>query len=295
MFRLPDFMIIGAMKCATTTLHEQLAGQPCIMMSQPKEPNFFSDDQSFARGFDWYASLFASTDDGVLCGESSTHYTKLPTYPDTVGRMSRVLARIKLIYVMRHPIDRLISHYIHEVTNGRITRGIHEAVDRHPELVDYGRYHMQLSPYLSAFGAESVLPVFFNRLVARPQDELDRIGRFLGSRDRLRWDYNLRPQNAGSDRLRRSALREVLVRAPVLSTIRRRVVPKPLSETIKGFWRARTDRPRPTPELVKQLCAVFDEDLEQLGSWLGTRLNCNVFHEATGTRALEWSASARRF
>src|SRR5690349_17383952 len=119
MSRPPDFVIIGAMKCATTTLHEQLARQPGIFMSRPKEPNFFSDDEVYARGLDWYRSLFDGAGDSALCGESSTHYTKLPSYPETVGRMARALPRPRLIYVMGHPVDRLISHFVHEVTNGR--------------------------------------------------------------------------------------------------------------------------------------------------------------------------------
>ena len=61
MSRLPDFIVMGAMKCATSTLHEQLAAQPGFFMSKPKEPNFFSDDEIYARGLDWYRSLFAGS------------------------------------------------------------------------------------------------------------------------------------------------------------------------------------------------------------------------------------------
>ena len=174
--RLPDFIVIGAMKSATTTLHEQLARQSGLFMSRPKEPNFFSDDENYARGIEWYASFFAGAGDHLLLGESSTHYTKLPTHPHTVERMVRALPRVKLIYVMRHPIDRLTSHYLHEVTVGRISVGLEEAVERHPELVDYGRYSMQLEPYLRVYGPESILPVFFDRLVDQPDLELERLG-----------------------------------------------------------------------------------------------------------------------
>ncbi len=104
--RLPDFIVIGAMKSATTTLHEQLARQRGLFMSRSKEPSFFSDDENYARGIEWYASFFAGAGDHLLVGESSTHYTKLPTHPHTVERMVRALPRVKLIYVMWHPIDR---------------------------------------------------------------------------------------------------------------------------------------------------------------------------------------------
>jgi hypothetical protein len=283
--RLPDFVVIGAMKSATTTLHEQLARQPGIAMSRPKEPNFFSDDPVYARGLDWYRSLFSTAPEGFLCGESSTHYTKLPTYPRTVERMARALARPRLIYVMRHPIDRLVSHYVHERTTGRIVVGLDAAVARHPELIDYGRYSLQIRPYLESFGHEAVLPVFFDRLVRHPQEELERIGRFLGAPGRLLWDHDLGPQNAGRDRLRPSLVREALVQAPVLTPIRRSLVPRAWSRSIKGLWRARIDPPRPSPATLRRLRAAFDEDLAQLGAWLGLPLDCETFTEATTAHA----------
>jgi hypothetical protein len=243
--RLPDFLIIGAMKSATTTLHVQLSRQPGLFMSQPKEPNFFSDDDQFARGLDWYGALFESAGDDALCGESSTHYTKLPTFPHAVDRIASTFPRVKLIYVMRHPVDRLISQYVHELTTGRITMGILEALETHPELIDYGRYSLQLQPYLETFGPESVLPVFFSRLVEHSQDELERICRFIGYAGTPRWDHAVKPQNVGSERLRQSMLREVLVRAPLLTTLRRSLVPRSWSESIKTLWRARIDPPNP--------------------------------------------------
>ena len=169
-------------------------------MSRPKEPNFFSDDANYARGIDWYASLFAEAGNHLLAGEASTHYTKLPTHPHTVDRMVRALPRVKLIYVMRHPIERLTSHYLHEITVGRVSVSLQEAVDRHPELVDYGRYSMQLEPYLRAYGQESILPVFFDSLVAQPDLEFERVGRFLGVPQPLCWDHSLKAQNVGRER-----------------------------------------------------------------------------------------------
>lgn len=277
---LPDFIVIGGMKCATTTLHEQLARQPGIVMSRPKEPNFFSDDDVYARGLGWYGSLFGGAPAGALCGESSTHYTKLPTHPHTVDRMARAIPRPRLIYVIRHPIDRLISHYVHELTTGRIAVGIDEAIDRHPELVDYGRYGMQLRPYLEAFGPGCLLPVFSARLARGPQAELERIFRFLGAPGAPRWDHELGPKNVGRDRLRRCAVREALVRAPILTPIRRSLLPRSWSESLKGLWRARVEPPRPSPATLRRLRGVFDDDLARLGGWLGLGLDCAGFTEA---------------
>jgi Sulfotransferase family len=285
----PDFIVIGAMKSATSTLHEQLAHQPGLFMSRPKEPNFFSDDGNYARGWKWYSSIFRPADPADLCGESSTHYSKLPTYPRTVARMARDLPRLKLIYLIRHPIDRMISHYMHEMTTGRIAAGIEEGLDHHPELIDYSRYSMQLQPYLDAYGFENVLLVFFPRLVNHSQAELERIGRFLNHGTRLIWDDSIKAQNMSTERLRASSVRNVLVQAPVLTSLRKRIVPYHWSQSLKDYWRARIDRPVITAELTERLRDVFDADLAQLGSWLGTTLDCDNFHEVTLACSRDWT------
>ena len=144
--------------------------------------------------------------------------------------MVRDLPRLKLIYVMRHPIDRLVSQYVHELTVGRINVGIREAVERHHELIDYSRYAMQLQPFLESYGVGKDPAVFFPRLVAHPQCELERIGRFLGHQGPLLWDTALEPQNAGRERLRPSPIRQALVQSPVLSPLRQRIVPRNWSQ-----------------------------------------------------------------
>jgi Sulfotransferase family len=290
----PDFIVLGAMKSATTTLHEQLARQPGLFMSRPKEPNYFSDDDIHARGWDWYSSLFRAAKPGDLRGESSTHYTKLPSYPRTVDRMVRDLPRLKLIYLMRHPIDRLISQYLHEITCGRIRVALSEAIYRHPELIDYSRYTMQLRPFLEAYGSRSVLPVFFPRLVHQSQDELKRIGRFLGHEGPLIWDLAMKPQNASKDRLRFSPIRDALVRAPVLAGLRQRIVPREWSQSLKGFWRAHIDPPRLSAALAGYLREIFDADLAELGCWLGIAIDCDNFHDATVGQSHEWEPPADR-
>jgi len=279
--RLPDFVIIGAMKSATTTLHKQLARQPGVVMSRPKEPNFFSDDRNYARGLDWYADHFADPAPGDLCGESSTHYSKLPTHPRAARRLARTLPAAKLLYLMRHPVDRLVSHYVHERTTGRVSGGIEAALDECPSLVDYGLYAMQLRPYLDAYGPAGVLPVFFDRLVRHPQAELERICRYLGYAGVPRWDHGMKPQNVGRDRLRRSALREALVQAPVLGPIRRWVLPRSWSESLKDYWKARIDPPSLPPALLDRLRNAFDPDLAALGEWVGLPLTCDNFSEVT--------------
>lgn len=293
MKRGPDFIVIGAMKCATSTLHEQLARQPGIFMSRPKEPNFFSDEENWSKGIDWYDSLFAPAPPAVLCGESSTHYTKLPTYPQTVCRMVEHLpAHTKFIYVMRHPVDRLISHYIHEWTQRVISSSIDQAIDEHPELVAYSQYALQLQPYLDASGPQRVLPVFFEHLSRCPQTELERICEFIGYGRSPRWHDDASEQNASIERLRVSPMRDAIINMPGVKQIRRAFIPKQAREWVKGFWQMKR-RPTISPDRLHKITVIFDRDLATLGNWLGLNLCCENFKQIAAETAPRWASALK--
>jgi hypothetical protein len=274
----PDFIVIGAMKCATSTLHDQLSLQDGIFMTTPKEPNYFSDDEVFERGPEWYEGLFASAPEGHLRGESSTHYTKLPTYPRTVERMNEQLPELRLVYVMRHPVDRLVSHYVHAWTEREVGADVEEAVANCPELTDYGRYAMQLEPYLEAWGPRAILPVSFDRLREDPQAVLEEVAAFIGHEGPVAWREAAAEGNVSAKRLRRSPVRDALVWNPVSTWLRRRLVPRSWRERVKRLWQIRR-RPELRPETVSRLTEVFDEDLSRLGKWLGLELNCANFRD----------------
>lgn len=288
--RLPDFIIIGAMKSATSTLHDQLALQPGIFMSTPKEPNYFSDQAQWDKGENWYRGLFATAAEGALCGESSTHYSKLPDHEETLPRLHALLPNVRLIYVMRDPFERLVSHYIHEWTQRQINTPIDHAIQRFPELINYGRYAMQLEPYLRCYGGERVLPVFFERLVARPQRELERVCHFLGydARQPVWCHDDAGQRNASSERLRHSAVRNLLLENPPARLLRQKFVPQSWRDRIKSLWQMK-DRPELSPSAREALRASFDEDLQILGDWLGVDLDSGSYSAVIGSdQALEW-------
>jgi hypothetical protein len=193
----------------------------------------------------------------------------------------------KFIYLMRHPVDRLISHYVHEWTQRVIDVPLAEALDRYPALVDYGCYAEQLRPYLDRFGADRVLPVFFDRMRTHPQAELERVCRFLGYAREPRWRADLQPQNVSSERMRPSRWRDMVVHAPILSTLRRRLVPQRVRDRIKQLWTIR-DRPTLSEADRQRLSGRFDADLADLGRWLGIELSCSNFVEVTSAQAYPW-------
>ncbi len=160
---------------------------------------------------EWYSSLFKTAPDGCLLGEASTHYTKLPNYPHTVKRLEEHLPEGRFIYVMRHPVNRLVSHYIHEWTMGVYQCGLDEAIETYPELVNYGQYAMQMKPFIDTYGWESVLPVFFDRMISNPQSEFERICRFIGYQASHTWVQGQKASNVSSERIRRFPLYSTLI------------------------------------------------------------------------------------
>ncbi|MEJ6396230.1 sulfotransferase [Gymnodinialimonas sp. 2305UL16-5] len=256
---LPDFVILGAMKCGTSTLAAQLGAQEGVFMSTPKEPNFFSDDDVYAQGLDWYQALFDGAEAGALRGEASTHYTKLPTHPHTLERMRMVLEAPRLVYMIRNPVARAVSHYIHEWTEGRMSADPVSAFETHPELIDYGRYAMQITPFAEAYGPEAILVTSLERLTGDPEGELVRIGAHIGMGARAVWQADLGAKNVSSERIRKLPLHGLLVGNPVATALRRSLVPKALRTRIRQA-RSFGDRPELPDNLKEQLHQIFAED-----------------------------------
>ena len=278
--RTPDFIIIGAMKSATSTLHKQLSAQPGIFMSTPKEPNFFSDDPIYKGGLDWYKELFREAEADDICGESSTHYTKLPDYPETIQRLKSAIANPRLIYVMRHPVDRLISHYMHQWSEGVITCDIDKAVDRYPELIDYSCYGKQINPFIDTFGVKAVLPVFFVDLKSSPQRSLEMIGRFIGVTNpaSLYWNRESGRDNVSQNRIRRFYGSQFIINSKPMIWIRRAFVPQGIRNRIRGYF-TMGHRPRLSESQLAKVTEVFDQDLKLLRDWFGFEVSCQNFNE----------------
>lgn len=274
----PEFIIIGAMKSATSTLHEQLALQPGFFMSTPKEPNFFSDDHIYELGLDWYEALFAEAESNDICGESSTHYTKLPDYPLTLERMQAYFPSVKLIYVVRHPIDRLISHYMHQWSQNVIKDDINQAIDQFDELINYSRYSMQIKPFIQQYGAENIHIVFSEALRVRPQHELEKVASFLGYKTPVTWYLDLPEQNVSNQRFRRFNSYKLIVDNPILEWIRRTFISQRLRNKVKKRLTLKM-RPEIDEQHKQKLIQIFNDDLSSLGELIGTELTLQNYKE----------------
>jgi hypothetical protein len=195
--RLPDFLIIGAARCGTTWLYECLKAHPEIYLPASKrpEPHFFMKQAEYARGLRYYSDrYFTDVGSALVAGEASTSYLYRPY---VAPRIARHLPDVKLIVILRNPVDRAFSNYIVSRRNGLETlpfsRAIREEAARlaHPQsdfereicpfaYIDRGRYHAQLACYLALFPRDRLHVLLFDDVVHEPAEVLRSTQAFLG-------------------------------------------------------------------------------------------------------------------
>lgn len=176
--RLPDFLVIGAAKSGTTSLFNYLRYHPQIFVPTIKEPNFFGMDEHYAQGLEHYAKLFNEAKPSQLCGEASTDYSKWPKFPQTAARIAQTLPHVKLIYIMRNPIERAYSYYSHINRYQPVKETFEEYLCRTTEAIDASTYMLQIEQYLSFFPRESFLFLLTEDLT-QPTHTLKQVCRFL--------------------------------------------------------------------------------------------------------------------
>ena len=179
--RLPDFLIIGGMKCGTTSLFFDLGLNPAVFLPADKEPHDLAGDGVLTRaGRRKYARLFRGARRDQICGEASTGYSKLPDVGGVPARAKRLLPQARIVYLVREPVARAISHHYHALINGTVEADIDRAVRDQPSLIDYGRYAMQARPWIEAFGENRVYVVRFESYVRDRRRVVAELSRFLG-------------------------------------------------------------------------------------------------------------------
>jgi len=238
---LPNLVVIGAMKCATTMMYEILRTHPEIYIPEIKEPNYFSKIQSKFGGLindndeHWieYRNLFCGADPGVkYIGEASTDYTKYPHCAGVPSLIKQHLGQPKLIYMVRDPVERTISHYKHSrIKFGKnYYNSIATAVVQDPILIDTSKYFMQLEQYWSVFGRENIYIIQFEKLISDFDDQIAKLAVFLDL-PVVYWDPKLVMSNSSSQLANSRMYRGYL--GPVFEVFG--FMPKPVKDFFRGL------------------------------------------------------------
>lgn len=176
-----DFVVIGAMRAGTTTLHTLLTRHGQIAMSRDKETDFFIATKNYGRGLDWYHAQFDAQ--RPIRGEASPNYSKRRDFPGVPERLLRHAPEARLIYVVRDPVARAVSQYGHQWNMGLIVDSPEQlaGTDEYRSLIDISSYARQMQAWLDHARAEQLLVVDFDQLVAQPQPQIDRILSHVGA------------------------------------------------------------------------------------------------------------------
>jgi hypothetical protein len=141
---LPSALIIGAQRSGTTSLFNYLAQHPDVMPPLGKEIHYF--DLHYARGLRWYRGRFPFSHrlrPPAITVDASPYYLPHPLAPE---RAAQLLPDVKLVAVLRNPVERAFSHYQHEVRDGRESLSFAEAIDREPERLAGEEERLQREP-----------------------------------------------------------------------------------------------------------------------------------------------------
>jgi hypothetical protein len=265
------FLIVGAEKCATTSLLDQLGAHPEICACREKEPDLFGRP-GWRDRVDAYHALF-DDHDATTAGEATPHYTKLPEYPGCPARIREYNPDVRLIYVMRHPVDRIQSAYAHHLVRGRERNPPEIAVERYAPYRDITRYETQIAPYFETFPAERIRLLIMEEYASDQEGTLGSLCDFLGVAPFAAGaiDTSARHRSVGVEygtarlaKLHRSRWFQVL----------RRLFPQRLRAAVKGRWfkRRLDEKPEFPPDLRRRLWDELEPEVAGIETRLGRRL-----------------------
>jgi len=214
------FFILGAMKCATTTLYNMLSQHPDICMSKGKEPIFFELTEEYEKGKDYYLdTYFSHRDTETFLGDARPRNLCFPWVPD---RILSMFPSAKFVVVLRNPVDRAYSSYWTTIRSGRpnsedrpFSRVIYENyVDlshgksyfkrenqskyekhlkssealKYPPHLEEGYYYKMIKPFVEKTGRDRIKVIIFDDFIERPTDTIKEVLAFLGVQEETKLD-----------------------------------------------------------------------------------------------------------
>ena len=202
----PNFIIIGAVRCGTTSLYQNICEHPNVISAKQDEIGFF--DSNFHLGLDWYKSFFPKNDElqkvkekegfGIT-GEDTPFYLWNELACD---RILKTIPDCKLIVILRNPVNRAYSNYQLSVRNGKENLSFAEVINieknqlvrdgiyldnkinlekfKHPRsnLVK-GWYYEQLKIWIEKFPQDQILIISTEELENKPQETMNIVFNFL--------------------------------------------------------------------------------------------------------------------
>jgi len=278
----PNLFIVGAQKAGSTSLYEGLKSHPEIFMSPAKEPalfiprelrppSIFGKGRGDADHWRSYLDLFSAASGFRYVGEASPYYSMQPRYGVSAEWIHAFAPDARILYIIRDPVERTISHYWSNVQHLSERRPPMEAIAAEVQYRSVSHYAMQIRPYLALFPRGQVRVLTLEEFSADPAAELRRIFLWLGL------DPSLAPlpsdvrENGTPQTIIRSRSRLLeRVRSSHPYAVLRGLVPKPLRNLALGLAVRRIDRAHFDLSPVKEFLRPAQlRETEELSALLG--------------------------
>lgn len=294
--KMPNFLIVGAPKSGTTSLYQYLKQHPKIYLPTKKEPHFFSFEGR-TEGFNGpgqakfmekrvtkmedYCALFDKVTDEIAIGEASTSYLYVT---EAVARIEQYIPKVKLIAILRDPVDRAFSHYLHHRRNGgEVLLDFAQAIQEEENRIRknwspfwqykrIGFYYSHLKRYFDKFPANQIRVYLYEELRANPTKMVQDIFSFLEVDDT--WisetskKYNLSSLKTVP---RNKTIHEFLTQENPIKSAIKQVFPRQLRQQLKKSVQqgnivkmSNSYKPSIDSEIRKQLIEEYREDILRL-------------------------------
>ena len=290
---MPNLFIVGAAKAGTTALYNYLAQHPQVFLSRIKEPMFFSREEYYAKGLDWYEDFyFRGAENYPVRAEATPHY--LYWSEKVAPRIKEVYGErpVKFIVSFRDPVSRAYSWYWNMVREGREELDFEEALrveeyrleETRSELYQLGsmvygysagsRYASLLQPYVELFSAEDFFFVFQDDLKSRVNETCANIFEFLGIESSVQISSsNSNPAAMPRSRLLHKTLRQhsllkEFIKPFMPGRVRRRLKSKMMQANLKETPYMPLD-----PQLDRELRLSYRTEIEKLEKITGRELS----------------------
>lgn len=259
---MKNFIIIGAMKAGTTTLHFLLDRHPEITMSRGKEINYFLEGDDGSVFEEKYLDNFDLNADTKVIGEASPRYTIGESGSVVADRIFKQAPETVIFYVVREPVKRMISHFAHMYRKGGLNTSFYETVKNDSSYLATSNYPYQASQYIKRFG-DNVNFLDFDEVIEDPYKVARKIIGIMELEPSLlgesgRTHYNINDKNIPEKTT--NPLRYKIYRFGVTNFKKFRIIPRPIRDIGKKILAGKTGIDFQSASFQKEIKAFVSEN-----------------------------------